>query len=53
MRGFKTYSRTGIELRESERVTIDVTMQVGEASQSVEVSGESPLLDTSTASMGK
>jgi len=53
MRGFKTYSRTGIELRESERVTIDVTMQVGEASQSVEVSGESPLLETSTASMGQ
>src|SRR5207237_8138757 len=50
--GFRTYTRSGIELRESERVPIDVTLQVGEASQSVAVRAEVPILDTSTASMG-
>ena len=52
-RGFRSYSRAGIELRESDRVAIDVTMQVGEASQSVAVKAEVPILDTSTASVGQ
>jgi hypothetical protein len=52
-RGFRTYTRTGIAVRESERIAIDVTMQVGEASQSVEVGTETPILDTSTASIGQ
>jgi hypothetical protein len=51
--GFKSYTRSGIALRESERVTIDVAMQVGDTSQSVQVVGETPILDTSTASMGQ
>lgn len=53
MPGFKSYTRTGIAVRESDRVTIDVSMQIGEASQSVKVNGEVPILDTSTASMGQ
>ncbi len=51
-RGFKTYRRVGIVVRESDRVTIDMAMEIGEASQSVQVNAETPLLDTSTASMG-
>src|SRR5437868_748120 len=51
-RGFRTYRRAGIVVRESDRITIDMTMEVGEASQSVQVTAETPLLDTSTASMG-
>ena len=51
-RGFKTYRRAGIVVRESDRVTIDMAMEIGEASQSVQVNAETPLLDTSTASMG-
>ena len=52
-RGFKTYTRQGIAVRESERITIDVKMEIGEASQSVQVRTEAPILDTSTASMGQ
>ncbi len=52
-KGFRNYTRSGIVVRQSERVTIDVAMQLGEASQTVEVSSQSPLLDTSTASMGQ
>ena len=51
--GFKTHTRAGIALRESERVTIDVAMQVGDTSQSVQVVGEPAILYTSTASMGQ
>jgi hypothetical protein len=51
--GFKIYARAGIPVRESERVTIDVAMQVGDTSQNVQVVGEAPILDTSTASMGQ
>jgi hypothetical protein len=51
--GFKTYTRTAILLREGDRATSDVTMQVGDATQSVEVSAAAPLLDTSTASLGQ
>ena len=52
-KGFKTYKRAGIVLRQSDRTTIDVSMEIGEASQSVQVSTEAPILDTSTASMGQ
>jgi hypothetical protein len=51
-RGFRTYRRSGVVVRESDRITIDMTMELGEASQSVQVTAETPLLDTSTASMG-
>ena len=52
-KGFRNYTRTGITVRQSERVTLDVTMQLGEATQTVEVTSQAPLLDTSTASMGQ
>lgn len=52
-KGFKTYTREGIAVRQSDRITIDIKMEVGDASQSVQVSTEAPLLDTSTASMGQ
>src|SRR5216684_3575852 len=52
-RGFRTYRRSGIVVRESDRITIDMTMEVGEASQSVQVTADTPLLNTSTASMGQ
>ena len=52
-RGFKTYTRHGIAVRESDRITIDVKMEVGETSQSVQVTTEAPILDASTASMGQ
>src|ERR1035437_2020794 len=53
MTGFKTSTRADIAVRESDRITIDITMQVGSASDSIQVTGETPLVDTSTASMGQ
>ena len=37
----------------SDQVSINVTMEVGQSSQTVQVTAESPLLDTSSASMGQ
>ena len=51
--GFKTYTRSGIVVRVNDQVAINVALEVGQANQTVEVKAESPLLDTSSASMGQ
>ena len=50
--GFKTYTRSGVIVRVNDQVAINVEMEVGQASQSVNISAETPLLDTSSASIG-
>lgn len=51
--GFKAYKRPGISIRVNDRVTVDVVMEIGSTSESIQVTAESPILDTSTASMGQ
>ncbi|MGH9660509.1 MAG: carboxypeptidase regulatory-like domain-containing protein, partial [Bryobacteraceae bacterium] len=51
--GFKKSVRPKIGVRVNERIAIDVTMEIGQAAESVQVSAETPLLDTSTSSMGQ
>jgi hypothetical protein len=51
--GFKTTVRPRIGVRVNERITIDVTLQIGQTSESVQITAETPLLDTSTSSMGQ
>src|SRR5262249_7884485 len=51
-RGFRTYNRREVVVRQSDRITIDASLEVGEASQTVQATAETPLLDTSTASLG-
>src|SRR5262245_28948870 len=51
--GFKTYNRKGIAVRVGDQLTINVTMEVGKSSQIVAVTAESPMLDTSSASIGQ
>jgi len=53
MAGFKSYSRTGLTVRQSERITMDIVMELGAASEKVTITAEAPLVDTSTASMGQ
>ena len=52
MAGFKKAVRDSIELRVSDRMTLDFTLQLGEVAETVVVRGETPLLETSTASIG-
>src|SRR5689334_19921835 len=51
--GFKKWVRSRIQTRVDDRITIDVTMEIGQATDSVQVTAEAPLLDTSTGSMGQ
>ena len=47
--GFKAMLRPGIVLETGGRLSIDLRLEVGQANQSVEVTAESPLLDTTSA----
>ena len=51
--GFKTYTRTGLVLRVNDQLAVNVQLELGQPTQTVEVSAVSPMLDTSTASMGQ
>lgn len=52
MAGFKTSVRDSVELRVNDRLTLDFTLEVGDVTQSVVVTGEVPLLESATASVG-
>ena len=51
--GFKTTDRASIQLRTNERVRIDVKLDVGSLSERIEVTAESPLLETANAERGQ
>ncbi|MGO4209321.1 TonB-dependent receptor [Terriglobus sp. 2YAB30_2] len=47
--GFEKFVRSGLIIRAGLNVTVDITLNIGSQSQSVEVSGEAPLIDTQNA----
>jgi hypothetical protein len=51
--GFKKLVRQGIELRVSDRLSIDLPLEVGAVQDTVSVTAETPLLETSTATTGQ
>src|SRR6266850_5982960 len=51
--GFKRTSRTDIVVEVQQTSRIDLTMQVGEVTQTVEVTGETPLFQPETSSLGQ
>ena len=51
--GFKTYVQKGIELRAAEVPRIDVKLEVGATSESVQVTGSAPLLETETSQVSQ
>jgi hypothetical protein len=50
--GFKRLSRTGIEIRIAQRIDMNLQLEVGDTQQTVTVTAEIPLLETSTAEKG-
>jgi hypothetical protein len=52
-RGFKKLLRAGIEVRVGDKLTLDLTMEVGEVAETVSVTSDAPLLDAATASAGQ
>jgi Carboxypeptidase regulatory-like domain len=50
--GFATFKSTNVQLAISQVANLNATLQVGSSSQSVTVTGDVPLIDTSTAGLG-
>ena len=50
--GFKTQERSRIELQAADNKQFDVKLEVGSSAQTVEVTGEPPLIDTTSATSG-
>ncbi|MGA2268449.1 MAG: carboxypeptidase-like regulatory domain-containing protein [Bryobacteraceae bacterium] len=51
--GFKKLVRTGISLSTGDRLALDLQLEIGQTSQSVEVTADAPLLDTTNAATGR
>jgi carboxypeptidase family protein len=50
--GFKKYVRKGVALNLNEVVSVDLTLQVGGATDVVEVTGAPPVIDTTSTQLG-
>lgn len=46
--GFRTYRQSGVTLRLGDRTGLDVKLQIGQPSQTIDVAAEAPLLQTAT-----
>ncbi len=52
MAGFKRSQRDSVELRVNDRLKLDFTLELGNATESVTITAETPLLESSTANIG-
>jgi len=50
--GFKKLTRANLEIRVAQRQTLDLQLEVGDLQQTVEVTAETPLLDSGTSERG-
>ena len=50
--GFKKTVRDNIQLRIGDRITLDFSLTLGDVAESVQVTGETPQLDTASANIG-
>ncbi len=53
IKGFKRFERDNVEVRVNDRIGLDIRMEVGDITQEVQVSAETPLLQTATANVGQ
>ena len=50
--GFKTYENRGVRIGAQQFLTVDVLLEVGALQETITVTGQAPLIDTTTASTG-
>jgi hypothetical protein len=50
--GFKTEERRGVTLQTSDQKQFDVKLEVGDSTQSIQVTADAPLIDTTSATSG-
>src|SRR5687768_13201304 len=53
LQGFKRYVQSGITVAIGQRVTVDVRLDLGELVETVVVTSEAPMLDTSSGALGQ
>lgn len=51
--GFRRVNRTGLQLQVDARAQVDIRLEVGQVTESIEVTSEAVLVDTSNTSIGK
>lgn len=51
-KGFRTYVQQGITVQVNSKVTLNLTLPIGSASETVTVVAEAPLVDSASASLG-
>jgi hypothetical protein len=52
LKGFKTATRDNVQVLLAQTVTVDFTLELGEFTENITVTGETPLLESSTAEIG-
>ena len=50
--GFRTYENKGVRISAQQFITLDIGMEVGQLQETITVTGQAPLIDTSNASGG-
>ena len=50
--GFKTFENTALRVAAQQFLTVDITLEVGQLQETITVTGEAPLIDTSNATGG-
>jgi Carboxypeptidase regulatory-like domain len=53
VQGFKKAVRQGIEVRVGDKLAVDLSLEVGDVADTVNISSDAPLLETNTASAGQ
>src|SRR5450759_1011332 len=51
--GFKKYIRENLGVSAGDRVSVDIQLQVGQQTESITVTADAPMLDTTTATAGQ
>lgn len=51
--GFKTYDHSGFQVTANERLPLDISLELGQTSETMSVSADAAILETSTASAGQ
>jgi hypothetical protein len=50
--GFKTYARENLEVRVSDRLSVDIALELGAVTETVNVTATTPLLESTNANLG-
>jgi len=49
VQGFKTFERKGVRIGAQQFITLDITLEVGQLEESITVTADAPLIETSNA----